>query len=160
MRDLIRHILKENRLKQELKQVIKDGNIFDAADMVGGVDNLKRVFKDDPEMSSLFEKLTGTITFYYPLGLGKDKSIEFPLEYKVIGRNSNTHKTNHWPEINVFYDENKLTPEENDIFKSVIKYLYDEAQHSDFNSKKFGDYRLFNVNYLTVLEINGENDGG
>ena len=45
MRELIRHILKENRIQQELKQVIKNSNIFDAADMVGGVENLKRIFK-------------------------------------------------------------------------------------------------------------------
>ena len=31
MRELIRHILKENRIQQELKQVIKNSNIFDAA---------------------------------------------------------------------------------------------------------------------------------
>jgi len=155
MRDLIRHILKENRLQQELKQVIKDGNIFDAADLVGGMGNLKRSFKDDSEISFLFEKLTGTITFYYYLSEGKN--MKFPLKYEIIGRNSNTHNTNYWPAINVFYDENKLTPEENDTFKSMVKYLYDDGQYSDFDSKKFGDYRLFNVNYLTVLELNGEN---
>ena len=142
-----------NKLQQELKQVIKDSNIFDAADMVGGVKNLKRIFKDDPEMSSLFEKLTGTITFHYPLG-GED-DIEFSLKYEIINRHSNIHKTNHWPDINVFYNENKLDPEENDTFKQMIKYLVDEAQHSGFISK-FEDSRLFNVNYLTVKEINGE----
>ena len=68
MRELIRHILKENNLKQELKKVIEDDNIFKAADLVGGMDNLKSIFKDEPEMSSLFEKLTGKVTFYYPLG--------------------------------------------------------------------------------------------
>ena len=102
MRELIKHILKENNLKQELKKVIDDDNIFKAADLVGGMDNLKSIFKDDPEMSSLFEKLTGTVTFYYIGYLG------FPLEYEIIGRNSNIPKTNHWPVINVIYDENKL----------------------------------------------------
>jgi hypothetical protein len=149
MRELIRHILKENRIQQELKQVIKNSNIFDAADMVGGVENLKRIFKGDPEFSSLFEKLTGTVTFYYIGYLG------FPLEYEIIGRNSNIPKTNHWPVINVIYDENKLTPEENKVFKEMIKYLADEAQHSGFESK-FEDSRLFNVNYFTIKEINGQ----
>jgi hypothetical protein len=149
MRDLIRHILKENRLKQELKQVIKDSNIFDAADMVGGLNNLKSIFKDEPEMSSLFEKLTGTVTFYY-IGY-----LEFPLEYEIIGRRSNVHNTNHWAEINVLYDENKLIPEENEVFKEMIKYLVDEAQHSGFESK-FNDGRIFNTNYLTVTEVNGQ----
>jgi hypothetical protein len=67
------------------------------------MDNLKSIFKDDPEYSSLFEKLTGTITFYYPVIAYED--IKFPLEYEIIGRHSNVHKTNHWPEINVLYDD-------------------------------------------------------
>ena len=153
MRELIRHILKENRVQQELKQVIKDGNIFDAADLVGGIQPLKRIFKDDPEISSLFDKLTGRIIFDYYVN---KEHIEFPLDYEIIGRKSNNHKTNHWPEINVLYDENKLTPEENDTFKSMIKNLADDAQHSGFKSK-FDDGRIFNANYLTVVELNGEN---
>ena len=153
MRELIRHILKENNLKQELKKVIEDDNIFKAADLVGGMDNLKSIFKDEPEMSSIFEKLTGKVTFYYPLG-GED-DIEFPLDYEIIGRRSNVHNTNHWPEINVIYDENKLTPEENEVFIQMIKFLVDLGQHSGFKSK-FNDGRIFNANYLTVLELNGE----
>jgi len=154
MRELIRHILKESRVQQELKQVIKDSDIFNAADLVGGISTLKRIFKDDPEMSSLFEKLKGTIIFYYPVIAYED--IEFPLDYEIIGRHSNIPKTNHWPIINVLYDENKLTPEENEYFKSMIKYLYDDAQHSAFKSK-FENSTIFNANYFTVEEINGEN---
>jgi len=153
VRELIRHILKENRIQQSLKQVIENGDIFDAADLVGGIPTLKNIFKDDPEMSSLFDKLTGTITFYYPVIAYED--IEFPLDYEIIGRHSNIAKTNHWPEINVLYDENKLTPEENEDFKSMIKHLYDDAQHSAFKSK-FEDSRMFNTNYFTVKELNGE----
>jgi hypothetical protein len=154
MRELIKHILKENDLKQELKKVIEDDNIFKAADLVGGMDNLKSIFKDVPEMSSLFDKLTGTIIFYYTYVDGGH--MKFPLEYEIIGRHSNNYNTNYWPEINVIYDENKLTPEENDTFKSIIKYLYDEAQHSAFKSK-FENSKLFNTNYFTVKELNGEN---
>jgi hypothetical protein len=154
MRELIRHILKESRVQQELKQVIKDSDIFNTADLVGGISTLKKIFKDDPEMSSLFEKLKGTITFYYPVIAYED--IEFPLDYEIIGRHSNIAKTNHWPIINVLYDENKLTPEENEDFKSMIKYLYDDAQHSAFKSK-FENSTIFNANYFTVEEINGEN---
>ena len=153
MRELIRHILKENNIKQELKKVIEDDGLFKAADLVGGITNLKGVFKDDPEMSSLFEKLTGTIIFDYYVN---KEHIEFPLNYEIIGRRSNVHNTNHWPEINVIYDENKLDPEENDTFKSIIKNLADDAQHSGFKSK-FDDGRIFNANYLTVVELNGEN---
>ena len=88
MRELIRHILKENRVQQELKQVIKDGNIFDAADLVGGIPTLKKIFKDDPEMSPLFEKLTGTIIFDYYVN---KEHIEFPLNYENV-RNGKVSK--------------------------------------------------------------------
>ena len=146
MRELIRHILKESRVQQELKQVIKDSDIFNAADLVGGISTLKKIFKDDPEMSSLFEKLAGTITFYYPVIAYE--GIEFPLEYEIIGRDSNIPKTNHWPEINVLYDENKLTPEENENFKSMIKYLYDEAQYSSRVSLIIVDYSMHIISQL------------
>jgi len=158
VRELIRHILKENNIQQSLKKIIEDDNIFKAADLVGGMSNLKSIFKDDPELSSLFDKLTGTITFYCYLSEGNYmKNMKFPLKYEIIGRKSNIHNTNYWPEINVFYNENKLTPEENDNFKSMIKYSIDESNFSDFDAKKFGNYKLFNVNYFTVKELNGEN---
>jgi hypothetical protein len=160
MRELIKYILKEDNLKKDLKKVIEYDNIFQAADLVGGMNNLKRIFKDDSEISSMFENLTGTIFFYYYKQLGNGRYMEnmkFPLKYEIIGRKSNIHNTNHWPEINVFYDENKLTPEENDTFKSLIKYLIDETSHSDFDAKKFNNYKTFNVNYFTVKELNDEN---
>jgi hypothetical protein len=37
----------------------------------------------------------------------------------------------------------------------MIKHLYDDAQHSAFKSK-FEDSRMFNTNYFTVKELNGE----
>ena len=160
MRELIKYILKEDNLKKDLKKVIEYDNIFQAADLVGGMNNIKRIFKGDPEISSMFENLTGTIFFYYYKQLGNGRYMEnmkFPLKYEIIGRKSNIHNTNHWPEINVFYDENKLTPEENDTFKSLIKYLIDETSHSDFDAKKFNNYKTFNVNYFTVKELNDEN---
>ncbi len=61
MRELIKHILKESRLKQELKQVIEDNGIFDAIDMVGGIKNFKKVFKNDPEVAQILDGLTGVV---------------------------------------------------------------------------------------------------
>jgi len=154
MRELIRHILKENRAQQELKQVIKNSNIFDAADLVGGIDNLKSIFNDDSELIPELDQLKGTIIFYY-YDIDKKHHVEFPLDYEIISRASNLYGTNHWPVINVVYDESKLTPIENKTLKYLIKSLYEDAQISSFKSK-FKDSRLFNVNHLNVKEINGE----
>ena len=48
MRNLIRHILQEQSPKLNLLNVIKNEDIFSAAELVGGMDNLKRIFKDEP----------------------------------------------------------------------------------------------------------------
>ena len=115
MRELIRHILKENNLKQELKKVIEDDNIFKAADLVGGMDNLKSIFKDEPEMSSLFDKLTGTITFYYPVVAYGD--IKFPLDYEIIG-------SRNFPRTMIFKDllkENTKTTYKFDLIEFDVK---------------------------------------
>ena len=154
MRELIRHILKENNIKQELKKVIEDDNIFKAADLVGGMSNLKRIFKDSPEVIPELDQLKGTIIFYY-YDIDKKHHVEFPLDYEIIGRASNNWGTNHWPKINVFYDESKLTPIENKTLKYLIKSIYNDAQISSYENK-FNDYKLFNTNYFAVKEINGE----
>ena len=154
MRELIRHILKENNIKQELKKVIEDDNIFKAADLVGGMSNLKRIFKDSPEVIPELDQLKGTIIFYY-YDIDKKHHVEFPLDYEIIGRASNNWGTNHWPKINVFYDESKLTPIENKTLKYLIKSIYNDAQISSYENK-FNDYKLFNSNYFAVKEINGE----
>ena len=45
MRELIKYILKEDNLKKDLKKVIEYDNIFQAADLVGGMNNLKRILQ-------------------------------------------------------------------------------------------------------------------
>jgi hypothetical protein len=43
MRELIKYILKEDNLKKDLKKVIEYDNIFQAADLVGGMNNLNNL---------------------------------------------------------------------------------------------------------------------
>ena len=46
MRELIRHILKESSSKIRLLKVIEDEGVFNAAELVGGLNNLKKILKD------------------------------------------------------------------------------------------------------------------
>ena len=85
MRELIRHILNESRLQQELKQVIKDGDIFDAADLVGGIKNLKKVLKNDPEFSEILDGLTGVVDFEIHDAFKDPRYVVFPLQYEIVG---------------------------------------------------------------------------
>ena len=65
MRDLIRHILQESNVKTELLDVIQDEDIFAAADLVGGINNLRRIFKDDPKMTNIIDSLKGKLNLVY-----------------------------------------------------------------------------------------------
>ena len=46
MRELIRHILKENTFKDDVKQSIKDNGLLDTIKYVGGTDNLVKILYD------------------------------------------------------------------------------------------------------------------
>ncbi len=97
MRELIRHILKESRLQQELKQVIEDNGIFDAIDMVGGLKNLKKVFKNDPESFQILDGLTGVVDFEYHDAFKDPRYFVFPIEYEIIGIKKNIATENKMP---------------------------------------------------------------
>jgi hypothetical protein len=153
MRELIRHILKESKLQQEMKQFIKDNDIFDAAEMVGGLNNLKSIFKDEPEMSSLFEKLTGVVDFsYYEKYLDKNP-ILFPFKYEIVGIKKNRWNTNSWPELNLIYDEDKLSPSENETLKSIIAVIQNDNTTGKIKTKTLN---FKDSNYFDITQINGK----
>ena len=153
MRELIRHILNESRLQQELKQVIKDGNIFDAADMVGGVENLKRIFKDDPEFSEILDGLTGVVDFEIHDAFKDPRYFVFPLQYEIIGIKKNIWGTHSWPEINVIYDDSKLTSSEKKKFMTILSRIQNENTIGGIKSKLF---KFGFSDYIDVTQINGK----
>ena len=153
MRELIRHILNESRLQQELKQVIKDGNIFDAIDMVGGLKNFKKIFKDDPEFSQIFNELTGVVDFTAYDGFNDPKPIVFPLQYEIVGERKNRWNTNSWPLINLIYDDSKLTSSEKKKFMTILSRIQNENTVGKLNTKSLG---IKDSGYFDVTQINGK----
>jgi hypothetical protein len=153
MRELIRHILKENRLQQELKQVIEDNGIFDAIDMVGGLKNFKKAFKNDPEFSEILDELTGVVDFsYYEKYLDKNP-ILFPFKYEIVGIKKNRWNTNSWPELNLIYDEDKLSPSDNETLKSIIAVIQNDNTTGKIKTKTLN---FKDSNYFDITQINGK----
>ena len=154
MRELIRHILKENRLQQELKQFIEDNNIFDAAEMVGGLDNLKSIFKDDLEVSKILDELTGVVDFemYYDGKFKSDGFVVFPIKYEIIGIGKNIWGTHSWPELNLIYDDSKLTSVEKNKLITIISVIQNDNTVGKLKTKSFD---FGKSTYFDVTQING-----
>jgi len=154
MRELIRHILKESRLQQELKQVIEDNGIFDAIDMVGGIKNFKKVFKNDPEASQILDGLTGVVDFEYHDAFKDPRFFVFPIEYEIIGIEKNTWGTHSWPLLNLIYDESKLTSAEK---KKLITILATIQNDNTVGKIETNLPEIKSSGYFDVRQINGKN---
>ena len=153
-KDLIRHILKEETrdTKSELIRQIKDEGLYSIAELVGGLDNLKRVFKDDPEMVERIENQKGLVKVSWTTD-GDDPSIVLP--FKIIGAGWNIWMTNSWPIVNISYNENTLTKDENHKFKD---FLYDSF-HDESSVRVLklnSDEPRMHKTYVQLGEINGK----
>ena len=154
MRELIKHILKEETKGNNLDiiNLIKTDGLFYAAKLVGGLDNLKRVFKDDPEMVERIENQKGLVEVSWTTD-GDEPSIVLP--FKTIDAGWNRWMSNSWPIVNVIYNENKLTKDENYKFKD---FLYDSF--NDESSvrviKLDSNEQSMHKTYVQLGEINGK----
>jgi len=154
MRELIKHILKEETKGNNLDiiNLIKTDGLFYAAKLVGGLDNLKRVFKNDPEMTERIEKQKGLVNVSWTTD-GDDPSIVLP--FKTIDAGWNRWMSNSWPIINISYNENRLTEDENHKFKD---FLYDSF--NDEASVKVvrldSNEQSMHKTYVQLGEINGK----
>jgi hypothetical protein len=119
MRELIRHILKEQSSKIKLLKVIEDEDIFGAAELVGGMDNLKRIFKDDPKITNIIDSLKGKLDLIYH---SRKEYIEFPVRFEIVGKGVNIPKTNSWAIVNLIYDDSNLSESQK---KLLEQFVYD-----------------------------------
>jgi hypothetical protein len=152
MQRLIRKILKEESLKQNLHDMINREGLFSLVRYVGGVENLKTIFSDNPDILKRIGGANGKVIISY--GLNHCPCIT--LDFDIIDEHWNKWRNNSWADINVKYDESKLTEEEIDFFNAYIIDSFEisgsfEIAHFDCPEleKKRSD------NYLTLVEING-----
>lgn len=156
MKELIKHILNEETKdnNSDIINLIKTDGLFYAAKLVGGLKNLKKVFKDDPSMIERLENQKGLVKVSWTTD-GDDPSIVLP--FKIIDLGWNRWLSNSWPIINVCYDENKLTESENRKFKDFLYHsFYDESavkvvkMDSNEPNMKRGYVQLDEINGKTV----------
>jgi hypothetical protein len=154
MRELIKHILKEETKgnNSDIINLIKTDGLFYAAKLVGGLDNLKGIFKDDTEMVERIENQKGLVKVSWTPD-GDDPSIVLP--FKTIDAGWNRWMSNSWPIINISYNENRLTEDENHKFKDFLDDSFnDEASvkvvRLDSNEQSM------HKTYVQLGEINGK----
>ena len=118
MKQLIKRILNEQTAALKLLKVIYDENIFAAADMVGGLDNVKKLLKDEPEIVETINSLNGKTNLVAQL----DKDFyEFPMEFDVIGKQVNRWGNKTWPIINLKYDISGFNERDREKFESFVR---------------------------------------
>lgn len=150
MKKLIKHILKESSIHSKLLDVIMEDGIFDAADMVGGIENLKRIFKDNSKIIDRINALEGKLLMTLTFDNGRHVTLPFKVE--VIGKQT-TSRGNSWPSVNVKYDRNKFNDFENRQIESFIFDAEDQGAYEPF----FDNYEKFQSDYAVQIEqINGK----
>jgi len=154
MRKLIKHILKEETKgnNSDIINLIKTDGLFYAAKLVGGLVNLKRVFKNDPEMTERIEKQKGLVKVSWTTD-GDYPSIVLP--FKIIDLAWNRWMSNSWPIVNVIYNENKLTKDENYKFKDFLYDSFHDEGSARIVSIDSNEPRMYE-NYVQLGEINGK----
>ena len=159
MRELIRHILNESSAKTDILNIIKDEDIFVAAKFVGGMDNLKKLLKDEPEFISLIDALKGTLTLNYH---SRKEYIEFPMKFEIVNKGVNIWNTNSWPIVNLIYDDSMFTDSEKEIFDSFVfdsindlnigNVDIDPKSSAMFRGSDYYDIRYANGKHYETLE--------
>jgi hypothetical protein len=117
MRELIRHILHESAALSNIVNVIKDEGIFAAADLVGGLNNLKKILKPFPDLTDMIDSLKGKMNLVYH---SRKEYLEFPMKFEIVGIGKNVFNTNSWPIVNLIYDDSKLSESEKKMFEQFI----------------------------------------
>ena len=153
MKQLIKHILREETkdYRSGILDIINKKGLFAGAKTVGGINNLKKVFKDNDEIINRIERQKGLLEVrYHP---NEEVAIRFVLPFKIIGQENNVWNTNNWGVVNLIYDESKLTEEENKIFKLFLVDAIDHDGVSEVVANESNEFR--DLSYVSLSEING-----
>jgi hypothetical protein len=154
MRKLIKHILQESSKLSNILNVIKDEGIFAAAELVGGLSNLKRILKDEPEFTSLIESLYGKLNLIYH---SRKEFIEFPVKFEIVGIQDNTWNSNSWPQVNLIYDDSNFDEEEKELFDQFVWDTIADLNIGGIDIKPEARDMFEDGNYMAIDFVNGEN---
>jgi hypothetical protein len=154
MRHIIKKILKEETKgnNSDIINLIKTDGLFYVAKLVGGLDNLKGIFKDDTEMVERIENQKGLVKVSWTPD-GDDPSIVLP--FKTIDAGWNRWMSNSWPIINISYNEYRLTEDENYKFKDFLYDSFNDEGSAKVIKLDSNESRMIK-NYVQLGEINGK----
>lgn len=154
MRKLIKHILQESSKLSNILNVIEDEGIFAAAELVGGLSNLKRILKDEPEFTSLIDSLKGKLDLIYH---SRKEFIEFPVKFEIVGIHENTWESNSWPVVNLIYDDSKFNKEEKELFDQFVWNTIADLNIGSVDIKPEARKMFKDGYYIAIDYVNGEN---
>ena len=153
MRELIRYILKESSSKIGLLKVIEDEGVFNAAELVGGINNLKKILKDEPEATKLLDSLKGKLNLIY---YSKKEYIEFPFRFEIVGIKKNTWKTNSWPILNLIYDNSNLSESDKKLFEQFVYDAIGDLNIGDLDINPEARDMYKDGHYVAIDFVNGK----
>ena len=150
MKELIRYILKEQSTKLNLLKVIQNEDIFSAAELVGGIDNLRQIFKGNPVIVEKLDTLKGSLNLIYH---SRKEFREFPMKFEIVGKGINTWKTNSWPIINLIYDDSNFSKSEKEMFETFVYDTIADLNVGNVNmnpnaKKMFKDQSYFGIDFV------------
>ena len=154
MRKLIKHILQESSKLSNILNVIEDEGIFAAAELVGGLSNLKRILKDEPEFTSLIESLYGKLNLIYH---SRKEFIEFPVKFEIVGIQDNTWDSNSWPQVNLIYDDSNFDEEEKELFDQFVWDTIADLNIGGIDIKPEARDMFKDGYYMAIDFVNGKN---
>jgi hypothetical protein len=154
MRELIRHILKESSALSNIINVIKDEGIFVAAEMVGGINNLKRMLKPFPDLTDMIDSLKGKLNLVYH---SRKEFIEFPVKFEIVGIHENTWESNSWPVVNLIYDDSKFNKKEKELFDQFVWDTIADLNIGSVDIKPEARDMFKDGYYIAIDYVNGEN---
>lgn len=154
MRKLIKHILQESSKLSNILNVIEDEGVFAAAELVGGLSNLKRILKDEPEFTSLIDSLKGKLNLIYH---SRKEFIEFPVKFEIVGIHENTWESNSWPVVNLIYDDSKFNKEEKELFDQFVWDTIADLNIGSVDIKPEARDMFKDGYYMAIDYVNGEN---
>ena len=153
MRQLIKNILNESKLALELLDTIKNENIFAAIDLVGGLENLKKIFKEFPEIINMIDSLKGKLNLIYH---SRKEYIEFPFRFEIVGIKNNTWKTNSWPILNLIYDNSNLSESDKKLFEQFVYDAIGDLNIGDLDIKPEARNMYKDGHYVAIDFVNGK----
>jgi len=154
MRNLIRNILNESKLALELLDTIKNENIFAAIDLVGGINNLKKILKEFPDFVDLLDSLKGKMNLIYH---SNKEFIEFPVRFEIVGVKKNTWNSNSWPQVNLIYDDSNFDEDEKELFEQFVYNTIGDLNIGNVDIKPEARDMYKDGYYMQIDFLNGKN---